>query len=58
LPVPSGPGTFTFTTQAFLTGGLQLGVSERTFISANVLVPVVGPRGYDIGATFSLSYLY
>jgi hypothetical protein len=58
LPIPPPPSSFSFTDQVFLMGGLQLGLGERWMFSANVVVPVAGPRGYSVGATFGLNYFY
>jgi hypothetical protein len=58
LPPPAAPFQFTFTDQVFMLGGVQFGLRERWLFSANVVVPVVGPRGYNVGATFGLNYFY
>jgi hypothetical protein len=58
LPPPPPPSGFTFTDQVFVSGGVQLGVSQRWLFSSNVVVPVVSPRGYNVGATFGLNYFY
>ncbi len=58
LPPPVGPDSFLFSTQAFLTAGIQVGMRQTISVSANVIVPVAGPRGYPIGGTFSLNYFY
>jgi hypothetical protein len=58
LPPPPPPSGFTFTDQIFLSGGAQLGLTERWLLSANAVVPVANPRGYYVGATFSLNYFY
>jgi hypothetical protein len=58
LPAPPAPSPFTFTDQVFVSGGVQLGLGERWLFSANVVVPVAGPRAYNIGATFGLNYFY
>lgn len=58
LPAPAAPTEFLFSTQVFLCGGVQIGLGERLFLSANVVVPVCGPRGYPAAATFGLNYLY
>jgi hypothetical protein len=58
LPTPTAPATFGFTDQVFVSGGVQLGLGERWLLSGNVVVPVAGPRGYSVGATFGLNYFY
>jgi hypothetical protein len=50
--------SFGFPTQMFLSAGAQIGIGERCLLNANIVVPVVGPRGYQVGATVGLSYLY
>jgi hypothetical protein len=50
--------SFGFPDQVFLTAGAQLGLGERCMFSAGVVLPVVGPRGYTIGGTFGLTFLY
>ncbi len=58
LPAPPAPSGFAFSDQVFTSGGLQIGLHERWLFSANVVVPVVWPGGYNIGATFGLNYYY
>ena len=58
LPAPPAPTDFVFSTQLFLCGGVQVGMGERLYFSANAIVPVCGPRGYPVAATFGLNYLY
>ena len=55
--LPTNP-SFGFPTQMFLNGGVQFGLGQRMMLSAGVSVPVVGPRGYEVGASFGLNYFY
>ena len=59
-PLDQLPGfdSLGFPSQVFLSGGVQIGLGERMLLSAGVVVPVAGPRGYNVGATVGLSYLY
>jgi len=57
-PVPFAPTDFRFAHQVFATGGLQVGLGERTTFNAAVVIPIAGPRGFNIGATFGLNYFY
>ena len=61
-PFPSDqlPGfdSLGFPSQVFLNAGAQFGIGERMLFSAGVIVPVAGPRGYEIGVAAGLSYLY
>jgi hypothetical protein len=50
--------SFGFPTQIFLSAGAQIGLGQRCLFSAGVVVPVAGPRGYQVGATAGLSYFY
>lgn len=58
LPAPAAPGSFIFSTQVFLAGGVQVGLNNRWLFSANAVVPVASPRGYPVGAVFGLNYFY
>jgi hypothetical protein len=58
LPAAPIPGQFLFSDQVFLTGGFSVGLGERWLVSANVVVPVVGPKGFNVGASFGLNYFY
>src|SRR5262249_3768923 len=58
LPAAPPPNPFTFTDQVFVTAGAEIGLGERWSASANIVIPVAGPRGYNLGATFSLNYFY
>jgi hypothetical protein len=58
LPTPAAPTPFLYTDQVFVSGGVQLGLSERWLFSANAVVPLAAPRGYTVGATFSLNFFY
>ncbi len=60
FPTDQIPGldSFSFPSQVFLSGGLQIGLGERALFSAGVVVPVAGPRGYEIGVTAGLTYFY
>ncbi len=58
LPVPPAPSGFLFSDQVFASTGFQVGLVERWMFSANVVVPLAAPRGYQIGATFGLNYYY
>jgi hypothetical protein len=59
-PIDQLPGldSFSFPSQVFLSGGFQIGLGERALFSAGVVVPVAGPRGYEVGATAGLTYFY
>jgi hypothetical protein len=50
--------SFGFPDQVFLTAGAQVGLGERCLFGAGVVVPVVSPRGYAVGASFGLTFLY
>lgn len=50
-----GAGSFGFSDQVFLTGGITFGLGERTTFSTAVTTPVAGPRAYDYGITFGLN---
>jgi hypothetical protein len=58
LPAAPIPGQFLFSDQIFLTGGFSVGLGERWLVSANVVVPVAGPKGFNVGASFGLNYFY
>lgn len=60
FPTDQLPGfdSLGFPSQVFLNAGAQFGLGERALLSAGVVVPVAGPRGYEIGVSVGLSYLY
>jgi hypothetical protein len=58
LPAAPTPSQFLFSDQIFLSGGFSVGLGERWLASANVVVPVAGPRAFNVGATFGLNYFY
>jgi hypothetical protein len=58
LPTPVAPTNFLFSSQVFMVGGVQVGIGDRLFLSANVVIPVCGPRSYPAAGTFGLNYLY
>jgi hypothetical protein len=41
-----------------MVGGVQVGIGDRLYLSANVVIPVCGPRAYPAAGTFGLNYLY
>ena len=49
---------FGFPDQVFLTAGAQFGLGQSALLSASIVVPVAGPRGYSVGATVGLNYFY
>ncbi len=55
---PTLPSSFGFPDQLFLSGALQFGLGERTLISAGLVSPVVGPRAFNIGASFGINFFY
>jgi hypothetical protein len=50
--------SFGFPDQVFLTAGGQFGLGQSAMLSASVVVPVAGPRGYSVGATVGLNFFY
>jgi len=44
--------------QLFLTVGAGFGLGERALLSAGVVVPVVGPKAFDVGGTVSLNFFF
>jgi hypothetical protein len=58
LPPPPSPVDFRFTDQVNVAAGVNVGMGERWFFSANAVVPLTAPRGSSFGGTFSLNYLY
>lgn len=56
---PGGqPAQFGFRTQVSVSPGLQFGLGQRTLLTTNVVVPVVGPRSFNIGAAAGLNWLF
>lgn len=51
-------GSPTFPNQVFVTGGVQVGLGERVILSGGVVVPVVGPKAFDVGFTGGINILY
>jgi hypothetical protein len=66
LATTANPGTtgtgptlpISFPTQLFLTEGCQLGIGQRVSIFGGVVEPVVGPRAFNIGATFGANLYF
>jgi hypothetical protein len=58
IPSQLANQAFGFPNQVFLSGGAQFGLGDRALFSAGVVVPVAGPRGFNIGVSVGLNYFY
>ena len=57
-----GPGglsaQYGFSYELSMCPGIQLGLGSRTLLSTNLIVPVLGPRTFNVGASIGLSWLF
>lgn len=58
LPIHDDNAELDFSEQLFVNPSLQIGLGQKTSVSAGLSTPVVGPRGFDVGATFGFNMLY
>ncbi len=58
IPAAQSPAAFYYPDQLILTGGLQIGLWNRALFSAGVVVPVVGPNAFTVGATAGINFLF
>jgi len=56
--VPLGGSGISFSTQTFLTEGVQFGLGPCTSLFAGVVEPVCGPQAFTVGGTFGFNFFY
>ena len=61
--VPGGTGlttanSFSFPDQLFLTEGFQLGLGQRSVLSAGIVEPLIAPKAFTVGVTAGFTILY